>query len=76
MVITAKVHCASRVKEAHNAEGESTVTFTANYANEAGERINEEWAKATPLFTCQMVVLDSVPFEAGQNYTLTFEPSV
>lgn len=73
MKITAKVHCSSRQKLPTNGADESTVWFTADYSAPDGTRRNEEWAKATPLFSCQMTVLDSVPFEAGKPYTLTFD---
>lgn len=71
MKITAKVQCSARES---CGDDQSTVRFTANYTDRAGYRINDEWAKYTPSFALTMTVLDSVPFEPGQDYTLTFEP--
>lgn len=58
-------------------DGQSKVRFSANYTDPAtGARQNEEWAKYTPGFTCEMWVLDEVvtrdDLAAGQGYTLTF----
>lgn len=70
MIITAKVHCSSRINKG---DGQSEVRFTADYSAPDGTRRNEEWARATPLFSLAMTVLDSVPFEAGRSYTLSFD---
>lgn len=70
MKITAKVTCVSREPCGTT---QSTIRFGANYADKAGNRINREWAAATPSFSLSMVVLNEVPFEAGKAYTLTFD---
>lgn len=70
MKITAKVRCQSRTEIDAD---QDRVTFAANYTDPDGERVNTEWAKYTPCFSIDMVVLKSVPFVAGKAYTLTFD---
>lgn len=70
MKITAKVRCGSRTEVD---DTQDRVTFGANYSDADGNKVNAEWAKYTPLFSLDMTVLKSVPFEAGKNYTLTFD---
>lgn len=58
------------------ADGQSMVVFSANYVDADGNRVNEDWAKATPGFTNTMYVLDDVVtrdgLEPGQAFTLTY----
>jgi hypothetical protein len=74
MAFTVKATVASVEKQT---DGQSKVVFSANYTDPAtGERVNTEWAKYTPGFSCNMWVLDEVVerdgLAAGQAYTLTF----
>lgn len=53
------------------------IRFGANYTDpETGARQNEEWAAATPAFTCEMWVIPEVAkrddLKIGDQYTLTF----
>ena len=50
------------------------LSFTAPYADEKGNKINQEWAKYTPHLNINMSVNDDAVkhFEAGKSYTLTF----
>lgn len=59
------------------ADGQSKVSFWAHYTDPAtGERVNQEWAKYTPAFNCEMWVLNEVVerdgLAVGEPYTLTF----
>lgn len=69
MKITAKVRCNSRAEN----DGQAAVLFGADYFTEDGKEINAEWAKYTPALSISMNVLDSVQFEPGKSYTLTFD---
>lgn len=58
--------------------GQKQITFSALYTDpDTGERVNQEWAQATPAFTCVMHVVDDVvsrnTIHVGQRYTLTFD---
>lgn len=58
--------------------GQKKITFSALYTDpDTGERVNQEWAQATPAFTCTMHVVNDVvsrnTIHTGQRYTLTFD---
>lgn len=64
--------------QADSVGDQKQVSFTANYTDASGERVNQEWAKYTPGFSLQMWLtnefLDAHPeLAAGQDFTLTFE---
>lgn len=72
MAVTAKVKCTSKTE---NADGSFALGFNANYADDNGNRLNEEWAVYTPHCFTQMTVVASVGelFEPGKAYTLSFQ---
>jgi len=61
--------------EAYN-NGEQRVDFMANYVNAIGERVNQDWAQATPGFSNTLFVKDEVverqQIQMGDEYTLTY----
>lgn len=65
---TAKVFVSG---ESKNGQGETNLSFTADYADGA----NKEWAKYTPALSVSMTVLDEVVegINFGDKFTLTFE---
>lgn len=71
MKITAKVRCNSRSDVGD--PDQDVVTFGADYLSEDGQAINADWARYTPAMSITMNVRKSVPFVAGQAYTLTFD---
>jgi hypothetical protein len=68
MATTAKVFISSVTA---NGTGETTVYFTADYADGA----NKEWAKYTPNLSLSMTVLDEVAadWKFGDKFTLVFQ---
>jgi hypothetical protein len=50
--------------------------FNANYADDNGNRVNEEWSRYTPNLYLRMFVTEDAArhFEQGKAYTLTFTP--
>lgn len=73
MAVTAKVKCYS--KSGGMAGTSVSLSFSANYTDDNGNRINEDWAVATPALSVSMTVKPEVGelFEQGKSYTLTFE---
>lgn len=57
-------------------DGQTHLKFHAPYTDDAGNRINQEWAKYTPALNIEMTVIDSVAegLMVGQAYELTFTP--
>lgn len=72
MPVTAKVKCTNKVVQT---EGNVSVNFTANYADDEGNPINREWAYATPHCGVSMTLNPEAGalFEQGKTYTLTFD---
>lgn len=70
---TAKVKA---VKVQPVGDGQTSLTFTAHYSDDQGNRVNEEWAMYTPNAQFSMTVLDSVAegITEGLAYTVTFTP--
>lgn len=69
-VITAKVFISG---ESSNGAGETSLSFTADYADGA----NKEWAKYTPALALNMTVLDEVAEKFGpygSKFDLIFVP--
>lgn len=56
--------------------GQQKISFMANYTNAAGERVNEDWAQATPAFNNDIWMRDDVAegqkLAVGDEYTLTY----
>lgn len=73
MTVTAKVKCYSKTQTGDNA---FSLQFSANYTDDNGNRINEDWAVATPALSVGMTVNATAAehFEQGKSYTLVFEP--
>lgn len=71
-MVTAKVKCYSKNDVG---EGNASLAFSANYTDDKGNRINEDWAVATPTLSVSMTVNAAAAqrFEQGKAYTLTFE---
>lgn len=76
MAFTAK----ARVSVEDLGNGNSSLRFFANYADADGNRINDDWAEATPIFTMNMTVKNSVVVDnsiaSGQEYTLMFSKDI
>lgn len=72
-MITAKVKCYNKV--ANEPDGNVSLAFNANYRDDDGNLINQEWAFATPHLGISMTVNRATGdlFEQGKEYTLTFE---
>lgn len=67
----------ARVSGMDNAGDQTLVSFSANYTDpDTGERVNTEWARATPSLILQMHVMNEVVeqlgLKVGQNFTGTF----
>jgi hypothetical protein len=65
----------SNIEQLNN--GQQKVSFSANYTDPTtGERVNQDWAQATPAFQNDIWVLDAVvdsqELEVNQAYTLTY----
>lgn len=73
MAFTAK----TRVSVEDAGSSQKLLRFSANYTDAEGNRVNEDWAEATPSFNLSMYVVNEVveanSIETGQEYTLTFE---
>lgn len=71
-MVTAKVVCNSKQESGEGTDRVVTVNFSADYADER----NKEWAANTPSLSLTMTLKGPVAdrFEAGDRYTLTFEP--
>lgn len=72
--VTAKVTCLEAAKDA---EGRYvTLRFSAHYTDREGNRVNQDWAYATPSLGMHMVVQPEVAalFDVEGTYTITFTP--
>lgn len=71
-MISAKVRLNNK---AVNDEGYVSLSFSANYADDQGNPINQDWAYATPHMSVSATVRSEVGerFEQGKSYTLHFE---
>lgn len=71
-MITAKLKLTNKVD---NEGGYTSLTFSANYRDDAGELINQEWAYATPYGVYNTTVRADVGalFTQGASYHVTFE---
>ena len=71
-MITAKLKCTNKVE---NQEGYVSLTFNANYRDDDGNLINQDWAYATPYAAYNTTVKAEVGalFEQGKSYLVTFE---
>lgn len=71
-MITAKLKCTNKVD---NEGGYVSLTFSANYRNDAGDLINQDWAYATPYGVYNTTVRPEVGelFTQGASYLVTFE---
>ena len=57
-------------------DGQVNLSFTANYTDDEGNRVNEEWAKYTPAFSLSMTVKDTdvmADFEWGDPVTVLIQ---
>jgi hypothetical protein len=75
MSFTAKVRI-SIIEKYGN--GQQRVSFTANYTDpKTGERVNQDWAQATPAFSNDIFIIDDVVesqgLKVGQCFTLTYD---
>ncbi len=72
MATTVKVVC---TEKSENTEGVISLSFSANYADEKGNPINQDWAYATPHCGIRMTVNATAGenFEKDKTYTLTFK---
>lgn len=70
-MITAKLKLNSKAE--HN-EGNVGLVFGADYRDDEGNLINQEWAYATPSCSVTMMVNAGVGelFTQGSTYTITF----
>lgn len=71
-MITAKLKCTNKVE---SAEGNVSLTFNANYRDDEGNLINQEWSYATPYAAYHTTVNAEVGalFTQGKSYLVTFE---
>jgi len=74
METTVKARCSLKVEQGEGSNRYTRCTFTADYVDSEGNRINEDWALATPYFSAEMLLNERAAdyFEAGKSYTLTF----
>jgi len=72
-MITAKVHCASKVESGEGDQKQAVLQFTADYADGR----NKEWSLYAPALSLSMTVKGAAAerFEAGKAYTLQFVES-
>lgn len=70
MAITAKVNLAHKQQTAAGTDGETDLTFSADYADGR----NKEWSRFTPSLELRMRVKNSVAdkFTEGASYVLSF----
>lgn len=71
-MITAKLKLNNKVE---NAEGNVALTFNANYRDDEGNLINQEWAYATPHAVYNTTVNAAIGelFTQGKSYVVTIE---
>lgn len=73
MGFTAKVRV-SNIEKLDN--GQQKVSFSANYTDRDGNRVNDDWAQYTPAFNNDIWVVDSVVdangIKVGDQYTLLY----
>lgn len=67
----------ARVSSVERGPDQTRITFSAHYTDPVtGERVNDDWAQATPAFNTDMTILNDVADQQGvevnKNYTLTF----
>lgn len=58
------------------ADGQVSLSIMANYTDDEGNRVNEEWAKYTPVFHTSMTVKDEdvmAAFNQGDAVTILIQ---
>lgn len=55
---------------------QTKITFSANYVDDKGNRVNQDWAEATPGFSNTIWVLNSIverqQLEVGQPFEILY----
>ena len=59
-------------------DGQRTIGFIANYTDQNGARVNQEWAKYTPAYSQTMTVLDGVmdEFAVGDEVDIVITKAI
>lgn len=74
--INAVVKLSERTQRSYNySSNHVSLVFSAAYTDKDGQRVNQEWAEATPAFNLNMTVKADVAeqFEFDKEYLLAFE---
>lgn len=72
MAFTVKAKIANLERQGN----QTKITLSANYTDDEGNRVNQEWAEATPGFSNTIWVLNEVAdrqgLEIGQNFDVVY----